>query len=67
MLYSADRYDISEQVLRTINRTSKRTQAETKKERKEAKEEKTIVEVDSGKSDRQKILDARKACFIKTY
>ena len=61
MLYSADRYDISEQVLRTINRTSKRTQAETKKERKEAKEEKTIVEVDSGKSDRQKILDARKA------
>jgi len=61
MLYSADRYDISEQVLRTINRASKRTQAETKKERKEAEKETTIVEVDPGKSDRQKILDARKA------
>ena len=60
MLYSADRYDISERVLKTINRTSKRTQAETKKDRKEAKEEETIVEVDSGKSDRQKILDKRK-------
>ena len=61
MLYSADRYDISEQVLRTINRASKRTQAETKKERKGAEKETTIVEVDHGKSDRQKILDARKA------
>ena len=61
MLYSADKYDISEQVLRTINRASKRTQLETKKERKKAKEEETIVEEDSGKSERQKILDARKA------
>ena len=34
MLYSADRYDISEQVLRTINRTAKREQIKSKKERK---------------------------------
>ena len=61
MLYSADRYDISDQVLRTINRASKRTQLQTKKERKQAKEEETIVELDSGKSERQKILDERKA------
>lgn len=60
MLYSADRYDISEQILRTINRASKRTQAETKKERKEAEEESAIVEVDSGKDERQKLLDKRK-------
>ena len=31
MLYSADRYDISEQVLRTINRTAKREQVKVKK------------------------------------
>ena len=61
MLYSADKYDISEQVLRTINRASKRTQLETKKEKKKAKEEETIIEEDSGKSERQKILEARKA------
>ncbi|MEZ4798075.1 MAG: OmpH family outer membrane protein [Flavobacteriaceae bacterium] len=39
MLYSADRYDISDQVLRSINRTSKRTQANSKQERKEAEAE----------------------------
>lgn len=61
MLYSADRYDISEQVLRTINRSSKRTQVDSRKERKEAEEEETIVEVDDIKDDRQKLLDQRKA------
>ena len=39
MLYSADRYDISDQVLRSINRTAKRTQAQNRKERRAAKEE----------------------------
>jgi len=39
MLYSADRYDISDQVLRSINRTSKRTQANSKQERKDAEAE----------------------------
>lgn len=39
MLYSADRYDISDQVLRSINRTSKRTQANNKQERKLAEAE----------------------------
>jgi Skp family chaperone for outer membrane proteins len=61
MLYSADRYDISEQVLRTINRSSKRTQVDSRKERKEAEEEETIVEVDGTKDDRQRLLDERKA------
>ena len=61
MLYSADRYDISEQVLRTINRSSKRTQVDSRKERKQAKEEETIVEVDATKDGRQKLLDQRKA------
>ena len=61
MLYSADRYDISEQVLRTINRSSKRKQVNSRKERKKADEEETIVEVDSSKDERQKLLDQRKA------
>jgi Skp family chaperone for outer membrane proteins len=61
MLFSADRYDISDRVLKTINRSSKRTQVDSRKERKEAKEEETIVEEDSTKSGRQKLLDERKA------
>ena len=62
MLYSADRYDISDRVLKTINRSSKRTQAETRSERKEAEEEETIVEeVDTSKNERQKLLDERKS------
>ena len=39
MLYSADRYDISDQGLRSINRTAKRTQAQNRKERKTAEAE----------------------------
>ena len=61
MLYSADRYDISDRVLKTINRSSKRTQAENKKERKKAEKESTVVTIDTGKSERQKLLDKRKA------
>ena len=61
MLYSADRYDISEQVLRTINRSSNRKQVDSRKERKEAEEEETIVEVEGTKDERQKLLDQRKA------
>ena len=61
MLYSAERYDISEQVLRTITRTSKRTQARSKKERKELEEEEVVPIVDSEKDERQKALEERKA------
>ena len=61
MLYSADRYDISEQVLRTINRTSKREQLKNKKERKFAEEEESIVEVDNDRDERQKLIDDRNA------
>jgi Skp family chaperone for outer membrane proteins len=61
MLYSADRYNVSEQVLRTINRTNKREQVKTKKDKKELKDEKTIVEVDNERDERQKLLDERNA------
>ncbi|WP_458627783.1 OmpH/Skp family outer membrane protein [Winogradskyella sp. PC D3.3] len=61
MLYSAERYDMSEQVLRTITRTSKRSQAKSKKERKELEDEAVVPVVDSGKDARQKALEERKA------
>ena len=61
MLYSADRYNVSEQVLRTINRTSKREQVKSKKDKKELKDEKTIVEVDNERDERQKLIDERNA------
>ncbi len=61
MLYSAERYDISEQVLRTITRSSKRTQAKNKKERKALEEEAVVPDVDSDKDERQQALDDRKA------
>ena len=61
MLYSADRYDISNRVLKTINRTSKRTQTENKKERRKAEEESIVATIDTGKSERQILLDKRKA------
>lgn len=63
MLYSADRYDISEQILRTINRASKRKQLESKKDKKAAEEEDIIVAIEKNndKEIRQKQLDERAA------
>ena len=49
MLYSAERFDISEQVLRTITRTSKRKQLDSRKDKKEAEEEDVTVEIDESK------------------
>ncbi|WP_290699085.1 OmpH family outer membrane protein [Lacinutrix sp.] len=60
MLYSAERFDISEQILRTITRSSKRKQLKTKKDRKEAKEEDVTVEIDESKDARQLALDKKK-------
>tara|TARA_R110002049_G_scaffold280687_1_gene460074 strand:+ start:4143 stop:5267 length:1125 start_codon:yes stop_codon:yes gene_type:complete len=61
MLYSAERYDMSEQVLRTITRTSKRSQVKNKKERKELEDEEVVPEVSEAKDDRQQALEDRKA------
>lgn len=61
MLYSAERYDISEQVLRTITRTSKRSQAKNKKELKDLENENVVPIVSEEKDERQKALEERKA------
>jgi Skp family chaperone for outer membrane proteins len=44
MLYSADRYDISDQVLRSITRSSKRRQVTNKREKKAAESENIVPE-----------------------
>ena len=61
MLYSADRFDISEQVIRAIVRTSKRDQATSKKERKNAKDEDVVPEVNETLDARKKALEDKKA------
>jgi len=65
MLYSDQRYDISEQVLRTITRSSKRTQAQTKAERKAAEKEELVPEINNTLEERQKALDEKKAAQAK--
>ncbi|MEJ2113662.1 MAG: OmpH family outer membrane protein, partial [Flavobacteriaceae bacterium] len=59
MLYSADRFDISEQVLRTISRTSKRTQAQTKAERKAAESEELVPEINEEQEAREKAIEEK--------
>ncbi|MGB1307747.1 MAG: OmpH family outer membrane protein [Oceanihabitans sp.] len=61
MLYSAERFDMSEQIIRAIKRTSKREQATSRKGRKEAKEEEVVPEVNKGLDARQKALEEKKA------
>lgn len=60
MLYSAERFDVSDQVLRIITRTSTRAQAKSKKERKALEEEANVPEVNSTKDERTKALEERK-------
>ncbi len=63
MLFSAKRYDISDQVIRVITRSSKRNQLSKKQlkeeEAKEAKED--MVDEIPGVAERQKKLDDKKA------
>lgn len=63
MLFAAKRFDISDQILRTLNRTEKREQL-TKKQQKEeeAKENKEdALDENPALADRQKLLDDKKA------
>jgi len=60
MLYSEKRFDLSEQILRSIKRTSKRKQVQTKAERKAAEKEEVVPEVNLELEERQKALDDKK-------
>ncbi|MBT8304933.1 MAG: OmpH family outer membrane protein [Bacteroidia bacterium] len=62
MLYSAERFDISEQVLRTITRAAKRKQIENKRDRKAAEAENVVPEeVNEELEARKKQVEENKA------
>ncbi|GAA3779915.1 OmpH family outer membrane protein [Corallibacter vietnamensis] len=69
MLYSADRFDFSEEVIRSITRSAKRKQAQTRAERRMAEQESVVPEVNKELEAREKeasnrrdsIMDAREA------
>ena len=63
MLFAANRFDISEQVLKMLNRTDKREQL-TKKQQKELEAKESIedaVDDNPALAERQKLLDDKKA------
>lgn len=60
MLYSADRFDFSEQVIRSITRSQKRTQANSKQERKAAEDEEVVIEINEELEAKQAADEARK-------
>ncbi|WP_269234701.1 OmpH family outer membrane protein [Flavobacterium flavigenum] len=63
MLFSAKRFDISDQVIRILNRTEKRQQLNKKQLKEQEAKENIENEIDENPAmaDRQKALDARKA------
>ncbi|OUS00346.1 hypothetical protein A9Q86_10245 [Flavobacteriales bacterium 33_180_T64] len=60
MLFSAQRFDISELVIRSITRSSKRTQAKSRAERKKAEKENVVPIVNKELDERQKAIDDKK-------
>lgn len=62
MLYTADRLDISDQVLRSITRSARRNQINSKKEEKDFDiDEAKTVEQDQATQERQKAIEDKKA------
>lgn len=64
MLYSADRFDFSEQVIRSITRSQKRTQANSKQERKAAEEEDVVIEINEELEAKQAADEERKKAVL---
>ena len=61
MLFSADRHDISDIVLRSINRSAKRKEISNKKEKRDVeREEDLTVEEDKAISEREKAIEDKK-------
>ncbi len=61
MLFSAERHDISDIVLRSINRSTKRKQANSKREKKEVeRKEDMSIEEDKAVSEREKAIEDKK-------
>ncbi len=60
MLYSAERFDLSDLVIRSITRSSKRTQAKNRAERKKAEKEDVVPVINKEVDERQKALEEKK-------
>lgn len=61
MLYAAEKLDVSDQVLRSINRASRREELETRQEKQELlREEAKTVEEDAEVSERQQLREEKK-------
>ncbi|MCF6306455.1 MAG: OmpH family outer membrane protein [Flavobacteriaceae bacterium] len=61
MLFSADRHDISDIVLRSINRTAKRKEATSKREKKEIERTEDLsLEEDAAVTEREKAVEDKK-------
>jgi len=61
MLYSAERFDFSDEIIRAISRTSKRTQAQSKAERKALEDEEVVPEINEELEARQKAAEEKNA------
>ena len=61
MLYSAERFDFSDEIIRAISRTSKRTQAQSKAERKALEDEEVVPEINEELEARQKAAEEKDA------
>lgn len=64
MLYSAKRYDFSEQVIRSLTRTAKRTQAGSRAEKKAAEDEDVVIEVNEDLEAKEKAADDRRDAIL---
>ena len=60
ILYAAERFDISELVLRSITRSSKRTQAQSKSERRAASQEDVVPVINEELDAREKAAEDKK-------
>lgn len=65
MLFAAERFDLSELVLRSITRSSKRTQAQTKSERRAAAEEDVLPVINKELDAREQALDEKQSERVK--
>lgn len=61
MLYSAERFDVSDEVIRAITRASKRVQAQSKAERKALKNEEVVPEINEALDARQQAAEEKRA------
>lgn len=61
MLFSADRFDLSELIIRSITRSSKRTQAKSRAERKKAEKEDVVPVVNKELDAREKAIEDKKS------